>query len=112
MFLYLPVYNSPLSSPSASAPSERRGVSAGGWSVPGWEEAGGSRREPVVTVRQSRLGDELPVESWESHGWGELLQGEYRLLVNVVLDFIFGPDILLLFEIDKSFPIIIHFLCS
>lgn len=83
---------------SAAASSERWGVPAGGWSLPGWEEAGGSRREPVLAVCQSSLGDELPVESWESHGGGELLQGEHTVLMNVVMGYRFGPDILWLCE--------------
>lgn len=61
---------------SAAAPGERRGVSPGGGPLPGWEEAGGSGGEPVLSVCQSRLGDQLPVEGRESHGWRELLQGE------------------------------------
>jgi len=36
---------------TAAAPGERRGVSAGGWCLPGGEETGGSRWEPVLTVR-------------------------------------------------------------
>lgn len=70
---------------SAAAPCERWGVSAGGWSLPGWEEEGSSGGKPVLTVRSSSLGNQLPVESWESHGWGELLQGEHKVLANVWL---------------------------
>lgn len=72
-----------LSFTSAAAPCERRGVSAGGRSLPGREEEGSSRGKPVLTVRSSSLGDQLPVESRESHGWGELLQGEHKVLANV-----------------------------
>lgn len=81
--------SSTLSLAAAAAPCERRGVPAGGWSLPGWEKEGGSRGKPVLAVCQSSLGDELPVESWEGHGRGELLQGEHEVLVDVVLDYVF-----------------------
>lgn len=64
---------------SAAAPGERRGVPAGGRPVPGWEEEGSCRGKPVLTVCQSSLGNQLSVESRESHGWGELLQGTQKV---------------------------------
>lgn len=48
--------------PSAAAPGERRGVSAGGGSLPGGEEEGGGRWELILPVCQSSLGNQLPVE--------------------------------------------------
>lgn len=75
---------------SAPAPRKRWSVSAGGWSLPGWEEERSSGREPVLPVCKGCLGDQLPVESRESHGWGELLQGEHNVLVNEGLDALGG----------------------
>lgn len=72
---------------AAAAPGERRGVSAGGGPVPGREEEGGGRGEPVLAVRPGGLGDQLPVEGRASHGRGELLQGESKVLRSTLVEF-------------------------